>query len=86
MINEGRFFNYSSINVHFPHELRPYDEKEAFYAKLEQVYDGCSRRDVKIVIGDMNAQVVFLEDGWNRIRTAIFNAAEAILGMEAPTG
>ena len=38
-------------------EGRPEDEKEAFYAQLEQVYDGCPRRDVKIVIGDMNAQV-----------------------------
>ena len=53
----GRFFNYSIINVHCPHEARPDDEKEAFYAQLEQVYDGCSRRDVKIVISDMNARV-----------------------------
>ena len=48
---KGRFFNYSIINVHCPHEERPDDEKEAFYAELEQVYDGCSRRDVKIVTG-----------------------------------
>ncbi|XP_065091419.1 uncharacterized protein LOC135712357 [Ochlerotatus camptorhynchus] len=54
---KGRFFNYSIINVHCPHEGRPGDEKEAFYAQLEQVYDGCSQRDVKIVIGEMNAQV-----------------------------
>ena len=54
---KGRFFNYCIINVHCPHEERPDDEKEAFYAELEKVYDGCSRRDVKIVIGDMNAQV-----------------------------
>ena len=38
-------------------ETRPDDEKEAFYAQLEQIYNSCSRRDVKIVIGDMNAQV-----------------------------
>ena len=54
---KGRFFNYSIINVHCPHDARPDDEKEAFYAQLEQVYDGCPQRDVKIVIGDMNAQV-----------------------------
>ena len=54
---KGRFFNYSIINVHCPHEGRPDDEKEAFYAQLEQVYDSCPRRDVKIVIGDMNAKV-----------------------------
>ncbi|XP_055615234.1 craniofacial development protein 2-like [Toxorhynchites rutilus septentrionalis] len=33
------------------------DEKEAFYAQLEATYDSCSPRDIKIVIGDMNAQV-----------------------------
>ena len=54
---KGRFFNNSIINVHCPHEERPDDEKEPFYTKLGQVYDGCSRRDVKIVIGDLNAQV-----------------------------
>ena len=54
---KGRFFNHSILNVHCPHEERPDDEKEGFYAKLEQVYDGCSRRDVKIVIGHLNAQV-----------------------------
>ncbi|XP_058817661.1 uncharacterized protein LOC131680971 [Topomyia yanbarensis] len=43
--------------VRWPHNGRPNDEKEAFYAKLEEVYDGCSQRDVKIVIGDMNVQV-----------------------------
>ena len=54
---KGRFFNYSIINVHYPLEARPDDEKEAFYARLEQIYDSCSPRDVKIVIGDMNAHV-----------------------------
>ncbi|XP_055633309.1 uncharacterized protein LOC129773689 [Toxorhynchites rutilus septentrionalis] len=53
---KGRFSNYSIINVHCPHEGRPDDEKESFYAQLEQVYDSCPQRDVKIVIGDMNAQ------------------------------
>ena len=54
---KGRLFNYSIINVHCPHEERPDDEKEAFYAQLEKEYDSCPRRDVKIVIGDFNAQV-----------------------------
>ena len=54
---KGRFFNYSIINVHCPHEGRPDDEKEEFYAQLEEVYESCSRRDIKIVIGDTNAQI-----------------------------
>ncbi|XP_039430127.1 uncharacterized protein LOC120413396 [Culex pipiens pallens] len=53
----GRFFNYSIINVHCPHEEKTDDEKEAFYATLEEVYDGCPRQDVKIIIGDMNARL-----------------------------
>ncbi|XP_052561934.1 uncharacterized protein LOC120430670 [Culex pipiens pallens] len=52
----GRFFNYSIINVHCPHEEKTDDEKEAFYATLEDVYDGCPRQDVKIIIGDLNAR------------------------------
>ncbi|XP_039435335.1 uncharacterized protein LOC120417383 [Culex pipiens pallens] len=55
----GRFFNYSIINVHCPHEEKTDDEKEAFYATLEEVYDGCPRQDVKIIIGDMNARFVW---------------------------
>ncbi|KAL1375095.1 hypothetical protein pipiens_017707, partial [Culex pipiens pipiens] len=31
--------------------------KEAFYAKLEQKFDSCPQRDVKIVIGDMDARI-----------------------------
>ncbi|XP_055534872.1 craniofacial development protein 2-like [Wyeomyia smithii] len=54
---KGRFYNYSIINMHCPHEGRPDGEKEAFYAQLEDVYDGCSQRDIKIVIGGMNAQI-----------------------------
>jgi len=54
---KGRFFNYSIINVHCPHEGRPDDGKDAFYEQLEKEYDSCPCRDVKIVIGDMNAQV-----------------------------
>ncbi|XP_038120074.1 uncharacterized protein LOC119770038 [Culex quinquefasciatus] len=52
----GRFFNYSIINVHCPHEEKSDDEKEAFYATLEEVYDGCPRQDVKVIIGDLNAR------------------------------
>ena len=29
---------------------------EAFYAKLEEKFDSCPQRDVKIVIGDLNAR------------------------------
>jgi len=33
------------------------DDKDDFYAQLEREYDRCPNHDVKIVIGDLNAQV-----------------------------
>lgn len=53
---KGRFFNYHIFNVHCPHEKAPDHDKEAFYAKLEEHFDSCPQRDVKIVIGDINAR------------------------------
>lgn len=53
----GKFFNMSIINVHAPHNGRPDEEKDAFYSLLEQTYKQCPQHDVKIVIGDLNAQV-----------------------------
>ena len=51
------FFNYHIFNVHCPHEDTPDGEKEAFYAKLEEKFGSCPQRDVKIVIGDLNARI-----------------------------
>ena len=47
-----KFQNVSFINVHAPTE-----EKEAFYQKVEEVYDSCPSNDTKIVLGDLNANV-----------------------------
>ena len=54
---KGKFFNYSIINVYAPHNERPEDEKDSFYRKLEKAYEECPRNDIKIIIGDLNAQV-----------------------------
>ena len=54
---KGRFFNYQIFNVHCPHEETSETVKEAFYAELEEKFDSCPQRDVKIVIGDMNARI-----------------------------
>ncbi|XP_058456481.1 craniofacial development protein 2-like [Malaya genurostris] len=54
---KGRFFNISIINVHSPHLGSSDDGKDEFYAQLEREYDRCPRHDIKIVIGDFNAQV-----------------------------
>jgi endonuclease/exonuclease/phosphatase family metal-dependent hydrolase len=53
----GRFFNTSIINAHAPHNLRPEKEKDEFYARLEKTYKECPKHDIRIVIGDLNAQV-----------------------------
>ena len=53
----GRFFNYHIFNVHCPYEESPDGEKEVFYAKLEENFDSYPQRDVKIVIGDLNARI-----------------------------
>ncbi|XP_058449191.1 uncharacterized protein LOC131429161 [Malaya genurostris] len=54
---KGRFFNFNIINVHSPHSGSTDDDKDAFYAQLERKYDCCPSHDVKIIIGDLNAQV-----------------------------
>jgi hypothetical protein len=53
----GRFFNISIINVHAPHNLRPEKDKDDFYFRLEKIYNECPRHDIRIVLGDLNAQV-----------------------------
>lgn len=54
---KGKFFNMSIINVHAPTEEKPAETKDEFYDKLMSVYDHCTASDIKIVIGDCNAQV-----------------------------
>jgi hypothetical protein len=53
----GKFFNTSIINVHAPHNGRPDKEKDDFYSLLEKTYSECPRHDIRIVVGDLNAQV-----------------------------
>jgi hypothetical protein len=54
---EGRFFNYSTVNVHAPAEDSEEKVKEDFYDALEKAYDACPKNDIKIVDGDFNAQL-----------------------------
>ncbi|XP_038106623.1 craniofacial development protein 2-like [Culex quinquefasciatus] len=54
---KGRFFNISIINVHSPHSGSEDDDKDAFYEQLNWTYNSCPKHDVKVVIGDFNAQV-----------------------------
>ena len=64
-VNEGicrlrirvRFFILSNINVHSTHLRSTDDKKEAFYTQLEREYYRCPKHNVKVVFGDLNAQV-----------------------------
>jgi len=53
----GKLFNYSIINAHAPMEDKTDSEKDAFYDELRKLYDACPRHDVKLIIGDLNAQI-----------------------------
>ena len=53
----GLFFNYSLICVHAPTEEKDDDEKDNFYEDLDQIYEECPKRDVKIIIGNLNAKI-----------------------------
>ncbi|XP_055633640.1 uncharacterized protein LOC129773983 [Toxorhynchites rutilus septentrionalis] len=52
---KGRFFNISI--VHSPHLASPGDDKDEIYAQLEREYERCPKHDIKIIIGDFNAQI-----------------------------
>ena len=53
----GKFRNYSIINAHAPTEDKDDEEKDKFYSGLETIYSQCPRDDIKMVLGDFNANV-----------------------------
>ena len=63
-----KFFNYSLINIYAPTNDKSDDVKDAFYESLDKTYDECPKHDVKIVIGDANAQIG-TEDFFRRMIT-----------------
>jgi len=54
---KARFFNISLICCHAPTEDKDDLVKEEFYDMLEKAYDNCPGHDVKMVVGDFNAQI-----------------------------
>jgi hypothetical protein len=54
---KGKFFNYTIINAHAPTEASEEEGKDEFYDLLEKTYEESPSHDVKIIIGDLNAQV-----------------------------
>ena len=54
---KGKFFNNSLINAYAPTNDKPDNVKDEFYERLDKIYGECPKHDVKLVIGDANAQV-----------------------------
>jgi hypothetical protein len=52
-----KFHNTSFINVCAPAEEKEEIEKEAFFQKVEEVYDACPSNDIKMLLGDLSANV-----------------------------
>jgi exonuclease III len=53
----GEFFNYSTINAHAPTEDKSDIDKDVFYDELRNLHDTCPKRDLKLIIGDLNAKI-----------------------------
>lgn len=49
-----KFYNNNLIWAHVPMEDKDDKVKDAFYVKLEEIYDNCMTQDAKIVIGVLN--------------------------------
>ena len=54
---KANFHNISLICVHASTEKKDDAVKDAFYAKLEGLWDKCLALVIKIVLGDFNAKV-----------------------------
>lgn len=52
-----KFRNTTFINTCAPTEEKEEEKKDNFYAQLEGVYDMAPSNDVKIVLGDKNANI-----------------------------
>jgi hypothetical protein len=57
LLIRGVFFNTTIICVHAPTVEKEDEQKDDFYEDLERIYRKVPRHDIKILMGDFNAQV-----------------------------
>jgi hypothetical protein len=53
----GRFNNMSLICAHATTEEKNGNIKDTFCGEVERFFSSCPRNDVRIILGDVNAQV-----------------------------
>ena len=54
---KAKWFSCTLINVHAPTNKKMEEIKEEFYNLLEQNINQISRSDIKIILGDFNADI-----------------------------
>ncbi|XP_060530071.1 craniofacial development protein 2-like [Cylas formicarius] len=54
---KGRWHNVTMFSVHAPTNEAEGEKKDEFYEMLEQEYRAAPRNDIKIIMGDLNAQL-----------------------------
>ena len=54
---KGKFFNYSVFSIYAPTNVAQEQEKDNFYEEVEQAMNTVPQHDIKILLGDFNAQV-----------------------------
>ena len=53
---KGKFHNITLINVHAPAEEKTEEEKDKFYDDLQRTYERVPKRDIVLILGDLNAK------------------------------
>jgi hypothetical protein len=64
IILRGRWCNIVVLNVHAPCEDKSDDIKDSFYEEPGRVFDQFPRYDMKILLGNFNAEVGRETDNW----------------------
>jgi hypothetical protein len=57
IILRGRWCHITVLNVHAPTEDKTDDVKDSFYEEVEPVFDKFPKYHMKILLGDVNAEV-----------------------------
>lgn len=57
LIVKAKFFDTVFINVHAPTEEKSQEEKEEFYAQIEDILSRINNSKIRIILGDMNAKI-----------------------------